>query len=483
MAEAPRHLKLLNQYIEAHHITKTEIAERCSYDYRTLLKNLKGEGGRGVSEEQLHLILNAFPFTPQERKAVYRAYFEEKSSLYGPTMMKRITLIEDSLNQLASSSHKYVSLLTEDIFENEISTLSSNQRILSAIKFIFAKELRRDDAPLIYTNFPFRLNEIDDFVFSFLEQSERQIDFMHFIPWDEVDDDVHNLRRLFRSLRYCKLRYSPLRFKSNLQRTTSPSCLYSCFFVTSEYLLLFSHKAGKGILIRNADAVSTHIDFSKQLASECDPLADFPKNEIELMENVAKHSKTQLCFAFGRTPCMGPFFDNELLFDLLNPKLPGRSMVAEAVIHFFQKYLEFKPSLYYALQGVEEFCKTGRFCEASENFLHSAPVSHRKSLMGKIIKSIENDDASIRLIDEKYLSLPEDIGIAIHRDGMSIVGAISQDSSGFQGEYSILIDDSQLFEAFRNFEDYIRRNGYTLSKEEALNYFEIIKSLIEFRAS
>ena len=76
------------------------------------------------------------------------------------------------------------------------------------------------------------------------------------------------------------------------------------------------------------------------------------------------------------------------------------------------------------------------------------------------------------LLNEQQQVFPPNLCIDFFEKGIAVFGTISQGINAFCGEYVISIEDNQIVQDLKSFQDYIVRNHYHYSSEWTMQFLE-----------
>jgi hypothetical protein len=436
---------------------------------RGMLYNI-WDGKRKLPEERLHQLLRAHVFTPVQEQRLRETYYR---AVYGEEAFERLLFIKNALARMTQP--EITPVLPKDPYrpQGAIEAISNVARMAKALRFMLETELA-ESSPHIDTNYPFSAVAIDDLVYTILKKNDQAVQFRHIISFEQDGQSVHNLQNLFASLRYCKLRHSPLyRYAAAAQ-----NCMYPCFFITNRHALLFHPEGNNGLFISEPEVVATiSLNVSQQMAA-CTPLALFLTNEMELQQIYAQKSLLkQDGGGFSWWPCLVGFMDFKLLDQVAAPDIPARNAVLQIIESFYRTLLNNASApLFFTPQGFRAFAATGQFHEASERFLLQASPTLRAEILGRVSGLIETRKFNILLLDETEVAYPQNFCLDFYGNGLCARGTISEFSDGFSGEYTIFLDDAAMLQDFENFKDYIQRNRFYYPQEWTLQLLEELRA-------
>ena len=426
-----------------------------------------------LPEERLQALLTRKLFFPEQVERLREAYYSE---IYGAEAFERLNFIRKALARLAHETPPspmfgrlggYAPTSAREIVTNE-------SALLAVLYFVLRQELDGCESPRMETNYPFSCTEVDNLTYAMLSQyRDKSPEFRHCVMYETSGQSTLNLRNIFSGIRFFQMHHNLYGQLSDYGSYLPPGALYPCFFIMSRHVLLFHPERGNGLLLSDPEIVQTIALNAAQLHSNYTPIAQFPKDEMELQQlfsqkTLLRHNRGE----FSVLPCLGVFTDRGMLGEILNPELPARNAFIDMLHGMYQGLRsDFASPHFHTAQGLEAFARTGKFQEMSRRIACPAPPEIRGELLLRLRAAIENG-ARIYLLDEYALPFPDGLSLEYFDGFLFVAGSISGGGDAFTGEFFKVADRQTTVKDFENFMDYILRNGFTYPREWTLNFLD-----------
>ncbi len=455
---------LLKKFIEEINISVSQFAKTLQFNRGWLYSVF--DGTKSLPEEKFQIILAMSCFTQYQKTALREAYYRE---IYGSAAINRVLYLQSAFRGKSGLvAHAKIYNYTPS---KNIESVAGINQLCSVVDYLLRNELEFSDSHHVYTNFPYSFTEMDDTVYEVMSSSGGKLPLDHIIVFEPGRTDTYNINNIFASLRYIQLRSNPQCLYETGSIDISGNRLYPCFFVTSSCLFLFDPVTFTGLVIADKTAAVSARFYTQRIVSRCKPLAIFSRDEIDLKQIIAKTNHQNIEISFGNQLCIGVFADEEIADGLLRPDLPAREATIQIALNYYGQYLKANENnsnvvtSFHSQRSFEEFAKTGIVSEVSNRIVVPASVETRKKILIKMLAGVENGTICTKLVDSTLVDLPDRISIEISKNNACVFGMISDGTDGYFGEYFINITDSMAIADFRNYADYILRNGFTLPDE------------------
>lgn len=424
-------------------------------------------GERNLPEDKFQILLQKIFFTKSNEELLRESYY---TMLYGYSEYRNIRKIIKFFNETYRESCN-VGTFSDDTFTLPLTNICpvSKGNIASALRYIIYNEVERSFKPIIYTNHPYNLKSVDNCFYSVLHGKDNNILLNHMIRFERKSNTKNNLDNILHSLRYLKLRQNVHYYYSENFSTEISGIIYPYFVITATGALLFDAAGSQGLFIHNEpDTLSELCKRADNLISKCTPLASFPENILELKDLVEPVAYKGVSSYLQYYPCWAQFVNSALLGEIMHPELPFRDSIIQIAERYYSSIMSNNPLHFFCLSGVADFVNNGRFFEAPEDVVPKLSYSMRVNMLETMIAHIEGPDDNFFLLDERVVSIPQNLEISYCEDCVTLFTTISDGPESYVGECVVHLEDKSIAADFRNFQDYIVRNGFVHTKEYAL---------------
>ena len=473
--------KMLAEFAEERGLSINRFAKEVNGDKGFVSSIFKGD--KPLTEKILQATLVKKLLLPEQAERLREAFYRE---VYGEEAYARLLCIQRGLKRLAEAETVPPPAIPKQYMDytpqNGLEIITNRAALCAAVCFILQNELQQSEKPQIITNYPFAAAEIDDIAYHFLRKhQDKAVDFRHYVMFECAAKMTLNMDNIFGTLRYFRLRHNLHGYPAEKEPFIPINVVYPHYFVTSGHVLLFHAEQHHGLLLADVELAQTLAFQVAQQHPQYFPLAQFPKDEMELKQVFTQ--KIQFSSASGELsfwPCLGPYCDKAMYCEVFHQDIPARAALIDSVDQLYHDALRSDPNapLYHTVQGFKQFAQTGRFQELSQRFVRPAPSAIRAELLRRVAVAVKNG-TNLRLLDEKFVPLPQGLAIELFGTFGFVTGSISPDDAGFMGEFIKIVDRPATVQDFADFLDYIDRNAFYYPADWTVNFLEKLAAEID----
>lgn len=450
----------LSEYLELLGITQIDLAEVIGCSRAMIYAILNDE--RKLSEAKFQKMLAGIPFSPEQDDNLRALYYTDK---YPQGVLQKIFRLKQYLTHLRTDP--------EMLPLSDIIALPAQDTAVSGekeLQDIIAAMLLDDTGSYAITNFSYQAKPINEVCYTVLSHRTTPIDFQHIIRFEKNNSTTQNLENIFESVRYIKLRHTPLYYYS--ETVPIEICgLYPQYLITPDSVLLFHEKANCGIFIRTRDLINEVTATVRHFLPNCRPLAQITDNVLALKEYLTDTAESNILYSFSNFACFLPHAPRAYFEEIASPSLPNR----EALINIgYQHYAHLAPHYveeFMTVRGIKRFTKDGMAANFPQDWL--VPVSFETRI--QVLRNFRKkaSEGSLLLLNDDVVKVRDEFwSIDIGEQYLCIFGSISQDGNRFSGEYAMATKNRNIIADFRFFFDYLKRNHLYCTKEYAENFLD-----------
>lgn len=459
--------QLLKQYIDDSE-TSVRLFSKITDLNRGWLYNIFS-GKKKLSEDKFHKMLDHFPFSDAQKTLLRDAYYEE---LYGVNAFNKIQFIISELKSLSKNDDsKYCFPNYVQTYNSNVSFINNKYNLFDSICYLLRTSSLKDNS-LIYTNFSYAQEEIDTAMYSCLLEKQ-DITFSHIVNFDNRGNDVHNLRNIFRSLKYAKHKINTYFYYDNNHLMQLDS-LFPYFIVTNAGVLLYNNSMDNGLLILDKSVINEFSKKAENILKQCTPLVKFPDNIFSLKEYLLQNVNCSYTDSISSRPCLTGYLNVNMLDSIINESIPNREYTIHSIYEWI-KVSDFSTNSILHLnttQGFSDFAQNGHISYFSTKYAKPLSIKNRIKILKKCIETNESQHAFC-LLDDNKVTLPDDIRIELFPPGTNLIyGYLENHDFSDMGSFVILLSNNVMFSDFNNFKDYITRNNFYLNDKYTQLFFK-----------
>lgn len=425
-------------------------------------------GVKKLPEDKFHAMLRDIDFTAANEELLRGAFYREA---FGDDEYENIIFIADFFNKTFTESCA-VKPEKADSFKRpdaNMFTVEPNS-FKSALRNVVREEIETSAAPVIYTNFSYKLKHVDNNIYTALRNCGKAVIFHHLVQFERKSHSQNNLRNVLQSLRYIQLRQNVRYTYTDSVTASFTGTLYPYYIVTATGGLLFDAAGKYGLFIHKEQAVLSQLcSQAAAMMTKSTPLAAFPKTILEAKALNEPATYTGVKSYLVRYPCWTQFADSELLEKAINPAFPLRESIIQIADRYYGDILRGNPLHFFTLSGITDFVYNGQFYEAPEVLVPPFSPALRVYVLEKMIAYLNDPADHFFLLDERKISIPDSFVVTYCEGSVMIFLKAILDADAFFGQGVVNIEDKSIAADFRNFQDYIVRNGFVHAKDYALH--------------
>ena len=207
-------------------------------------------GVKNLPEEKLQLMLNEVDFTPKNVELLRESYYR---AVYGREAFDRIVLIKTVLAQAAGAKPPNGLQTQWEYIPPEDSCLVDDENLPGVLRHILNTESAGSAEPVVFTNYPYNLQKIDDIVYCAAAGfRDKKVDFHHILTFERNPKGDHNLKNVLKSARFLKLRQNIWFHYADSIATEAFGTVFPYFFITTNCVLLFDNFCKTNLFLRDA---------------------------------------------------------------------------------------------------------------------------------------------------------------------------------------------------------------------------------------
>ncbi len=417
-------------------------------------------GKKKLPEDKFHKMLDYFPFSDIQKELLRDSYYEE---IYGTENYKKIQFIISELKALKlHDNSNYIFPKHIQTYNTNINYLTDSEQLLNSIIYILNASSKKS-SPVTYTNFSFEQEDVDNIIYSCLLQNN-DMQIFHIINFDNIGSDIHNLRNLFRSIKYACNKANTYFYYDN-NHPLQLDNIFPFFIVTNSGVVLYNKSLNNGLLILDTSVVKELIKKAESILIQCTPLAFFPDDVFALKEYLTQNIEHAFESSIGPEPCLTKYLTLDILENIAKDSISDKKFVINSYYEWIKLTEAQSPSLLHlnTLEGFSNFAQEGRIGYFPTKFASPLSAQDRIKILKKCIEDNEKNQ-SFYLIDNNRISLPENIHIELIPPYTTLIyGRFDKSENPYMGEFIILLCSNTLLSDFTNFKDYVLRNKFYLN--------------------
>lgn len=425
---------VINEYIEEKEIKIFALAKYCSTDRSTMYKILNGKR-KPPSREMFQKIVQFLHLTPLENQRLEEAW---KISRIGPDVYYKRKSVENFITHFPSQSQvslpglPFIPVNTDkQISQSDISPLNSQQQINFCMHRMLLSEAGKETGRI-----GLFLQPDHTFLFSLLSslQPVGDLNIQHIICFTSKDSftkehELYNLLcfREILPLYLAGLNYMPRFFYDNIQSHYFNFNMYPCLVLTSTSALMCSSDYQTGILYRKQNVVDflwkQYLTYYERSASLFKAASLSPENSCDFFDMLLDTEDTDNTIIIQPEACLTPFFTESLLKSIVNPNLPNQEFLLKQTcrnsFNNLKKIQNRQFTLYFTLDGVLRFARTGLIDEIPEAFYTPLSIEQRLMILQKVLACCQS--GAYRLLQKPFRHLPANLRLCIRNEQCSII--------------------------------------------------------------
>ena len=294
--------------------------------------------------------------------------------------------------------------------------------------------------------------------------------FFHIVNFDNIGSDIHNLRNIFRSIKYAQNRFNTFYYYDN-NHPFQLDNLFPFFIVTNKGAILYNKLLNNGLLILETSIVNELIKKAKSILSQCMPLVLFPDSIFQIQQHLAQNIEQPFEISIGVDPCPTKYLTLDILEDIAKDSVPDKNYFVHRYYEWIKLTETDSQSFLYlnSLEGFINFAQKGYLKSFPEKYANPLPVRDRIHILQKCLESSEK---SFYLVDNSKIFLPENIHIKLHPPYTNLIyGSFDTSDFPYLGEFIILLCNNTILSDFVNFKDYLIRNKFYLNDKYTQLFF------------
>lgn len=444
---------LLQQFIIEQYQSVSSFSKLSGINRGQLYRIFSGE--KNMSESSFSDMLDSNFFTDIQNEELTQAYYSKK---YPEDVFERITYIIEAMSALSQPESNNAPV-RDFKPKDKIKSIVGMCDISAAAEYVLCTAAENKDKS-VYTNYPFKLQNLDAQIYSYLKQNPSSVDFNHIVCLDTIGKTNENLQSVFAAMRYARSGLIPYCYYSDYKPEKDAAALYPYYFTSASCSLLFDSEGNSGIIISDADTASTMTLSARQAMTVCEPMAATFKNELELKQLVSQYAfgtkSVEKFYGLSYYPCILPYMDLSDFDAIGRRDVPGRDTLIQISYQHYSSILQFMHSLIFTKEGLKEFAETGKIPHMTHNLITDASPELRCKILKKL------SDEKRLMLDESKLRLPSFLDIEIRQSAL-FFGLTADKENSFIGEVTMIVKDKHIIGDFNYLFDYLIRGRFCYS--------------------
>ncbi|GEM_PF-3280220 len=462
---------VFQQCLDNQNISINQLARNLEFN-RGWLYNVFA-GRKTMSEEKFLRLLNTVEFTPKNAELLREAYY---SAVYGIQAYKRILTIKRLLAEEADNKPPCGPITEKELTPPDSFALVDEESLSGVLRYILKKEFTGSDVPVVYTNYPYGLKHIDEMVYCASSGCGKETNFNRILTFERNPKGSYNLDNVLKSLKYLKLRHHVWYHYADSVPEPRLDTVFPYFFITSSSVLLFDSLCKTNLFLGDETMAKDFRRKAEGFIENCEALAVYPESILELKDLMEPNLLKGEYMIIQRSPCWAAYINREVLENIIAKDLPFRDAYIQIAERYYSDLFSKRFTHIVSLSGAAEFTASGRLYEAPEAIVPILTPAMKAYMLESLLKEVETEPAQIRFIDENTARIPN-VEISYCETVVNIIGVVSQGPEGYMGEYFLSLKDRHIAADFRNFRDYITRNGFFCEPQYVINTLKDLLSV------
>ena len=460
--------ELLKKTLKENKVTVTSFSSLVGMTRMAVYAVFNGE--KKLSEDTFNFILEKIEFSPVQAAELSRSYYIEN---IGKKQKAQLQVLKTEFESVGCAPVSPVMLLKDIAPSKDGVFLLGALDYYSAVKALLENE-SADGETEIYTNYSFLDTQADSIVYDYIIENNPSFKLRHTVRMDGEIPVEERLRNIFASVKFAKLGH-PV-FIANREKNT---VAFSTHFIGKKTVIQYDAENECGFLSGEPAVISAfRLVASKNKQNE-KPLTAYSENAFEL-RNILQPFQIDVCalMEFKFPACF--FTTPDILEDTLKKNIPNRDVVFSAFWNHMNRFQGLFPGGMFSQYGIQSFASTGIAYDASSDFLEPISLKHRKTLLERYRKSIDESGYSLKIFNGNMLNIVENCELEIFENSFALLFCNNSAPGGdFVGGCYILLDDRELTELFKSFYNYTLLSESIISQEYAKHLVDDLISQCE----
>lgn len=452
----------LGEYLNSLGLSQTKAADALDVSRAMLYSVLKNE--KRLSEDNFRKLMSAIPFSDAQKRALRKLYYRDA---YPAGTIDKIYCIMDHLSK-GDEGFVLDDVPVSASLPERTKYVSGETEILSLIKSVILDENQKN----IYTNYPFLKRKIDSAVFNALKRAPKKEKFVHFVEFEDDDKTTLNIDNLFSAEKYVKMGYIPLWFYSGAY-ADEPLQMYPFFFLSDDFLFMFSAKYSSGPVIVEKDIISGAVEKVERFALDCGELGKVCENIFDFRDAVIFYGGYSPIASISKRICAIGRSDPAVINDIIKDDIRGREQIVKMGIDHYSALLKTDFSIYTTKEGIKSFIKDGYATEIPRELLKPMPYSRRIEVLKRFSDMYETAEVESLIMDDDILNYGDDYtSVELFTDIVMLAGSVDDGDKSFSGQYFVIMKDGRILSDFLSYIDFIKRNRLYVKKQVACEFLK-----------
>lgn len=460
--------ELLKKTLKENKVTVTSVSSLLNMSRMAVYSVFNGE--KKLPEAAFNFILEKIEFSPVQAAELSRHYYIDN---IGKEQKAQLQTLKTEFESAGRAPFSPVMFLKDIAPSQDGVFLLGALDYYSAVKAFLENESANGENE-IYTNYSFLDTRADSIVYNYIIENNPPFKLRHTVRMDSEIPVEERLRNIFASIKFAKLGH-PV-FIANREKNT---VAFSTHFIGKKTVIQYDAENECGFLSGEPAVISAfRLVASKNRQNE-NPLTAYSENAFEL-RNILQPLQIDTCalMEFKFPACF--FTTPDILEDTLKKNIPNRDVVFSAFWNHMNRFQELFPCGMFSQYGIQSFASTGIAYDASSAFLEPISLRHRKTLLERYRKSIDESGYSLKILNGNTLNIVENCELEIFENGFALLFCNNSAPGGdFVGGCYILLDDSELTELFKSFYNYTLLSESVISQEYAKHLVDDLISQCE----
>lgn len=466
----------LSHLVEERKEKVASLGKYCGVDRSTMYQYMNGKRNVPSSMELVNKIAGFFHLTPIEYEKLKEAYFITKT---GEDVYYRRKSVENFIKNFPdplfeaskSGESEKTDILTGKKRKIQNAAISTQVELNQYLHQILLEEALKEEGKIALF-----LPADYGFLFDLLASLKpiKTLEIRHILCMSSTGQ--RNEENELYSLEYLKmllpmyvgnLDYQPYYFYDDINSHFYNLNGMPCLILTSEYAITCTSDYQMGILYESSDVISMFWNLFASYQDHCQKLFEvvkmIPGNDQIFQEVITTESP---CYVLQPEPCLTPFITEEILRNVLSPKLPDHENMIPLILELFSRPREVldvsDTCISFTQKGLEHFVNTGKVKEIPDVFYEPFSPENRVKIMEAMLPYCQKGVYRILNIHNHLThgEIPVNFHLCVNGNlGYFLFTNISGEN------VRLIIREQSILEAFQDYLENLE-DKYFLSEEE-----------------
>lgn len=460
----------LGQLIRERKANVARLARNCGIQPPTLYQYISGKRTLH-SEDELERIMTGLQLSPPEREQLADLFSMQQLGIERYTEREKAVRFVSRLPEIEQRQESIVAAPPEiplRLSDGSPAVLHGSADVTAVFLSIISDACRRKaDISLLLPAESELLQHVSVLLSSSTVQS--RVTHIFSLESGRCTGRITNVERAFHVIRHAVdiRNYTPLFYYGQPEERFGQTALMPGYLLTDEAVLRLSPDCETAMLLRDPEIIACYQEQFHRVAALCHPLIARRTTPYEIAScHLAATSILSHALLISGGLCAGAFWTPEIIRKYLNPAIPDRDTVEQALIDVFRATYDLKrageTTILLNPEALMEFARDGIIAEYPKAFITKPfDIADRRYLLEQMLRASREGWYHMHLLEGCPFPLKQhwEIGLMSNR---YLAIALQAETASTE----MLLDEPSLHRIFEDYFYSLLNGKYTLSEKE-----------------